>query len=101
MPHMGREYWRRRNAYAAHRIPRWSDIPEDDPPAYDRFGMMMKIDGLDRAWRDLVNEYGFSWVLKAMQGGHDPKSAARWLAGIRERRQWSNPNGEIEVSLIS
>lgn len=107
MQRVGREYWRRRNAYAAHHIPRWQDIPEDpdpdegDGPDYDRFGMMMKIDSMERPWRDLINEYGFSWVMKAIANGSSPQSAARWLRGVREQRQWSNPNGQIEEGFVT
>lgn len=87
---------RRRERFARDDRPRWQDIPEDpevdpddDSPdeAYDRLGMMMRIDGLDRAWRDLINEYGFTRVVSLMGDGHQPKSAARLLAARREREQ--------------
>lgn len=99
----GRAYFRRRRAIEndPHR-PRWFEVPEDpdpddDPPEYDRFGMMMKIDQMEKPWRDLINEHGFSWAMKAKADGLDPKSAAHWLAGVRQSRQWRNPNGEIQV----
>ncbi|WP_445222246.1 hypothetical protein ACKWRH_21565 [Bradyrhizobium sp. Pa8] len=85
----------RRERFVRDDRPRWQDIPEDpevdpdddNPEDYDRFGMMMRIDGLDRAWRDLVNEYGFSRVISLMGDGHHPKTAARLLAARRQREQ--------------
>lgn len=92
---------RRRERFAQDNRPRWQDIPEepevdlddDDPEAYDRLGMMMRIDSFDRAWRDLVNEYGFSRVIGLMSDGHHPKTAARLLAAWRQREQGS---GEVQ-----
>ncbi|WP_210250357.1 hypothetical protein [Bradyrhizobium betae] len=83
---------RRRDRFARDDRPRWQDIPEepdvdlddDNPEQYDRLGMMMKIDGLDRAWRDLINEYGFSRVISLMGDGCQPKTAARMLATQRQ-----------------
>ncbi|EJN14741.1 hypothetical protein PMI42_01715 [Bradyrhizobium sp. YR681] len=96
---------RRRERFFNDDRPRWQDIPEepevdlddDSPEAYDRLGMMMKIDGMDRAWRDLINEYGFSRVVSLMGDGHQAKSAAKLLADRRRREQgqgdvaWQSP----------
>jgi hypothetical protein len=49
--------------------------------------MMMRTDGLVRAWRDLVTEYGFSRVVSLMGDGHHVKTAARLLAARRQREQ--------------
>lgn len=86
---------RRRERFAQDNRPRWQDIPEepevdpfeDNPEDYDRLGMMMRIDGLDRAWRDLINEYGFSRVMSLMGDGYQVKSAARLLAARRQSEQ--------------
>ena len=64
----GRQFWR--NQRDDHRL-RWFEIPEDPDPDtvgddYDRLGMMMKIDTLDQPWRDLINEHGFTPVIKLM-----------------------------------
>lgn len=75
--------------------PHWQDIPEepevdpedDSPEPYDRLGMMMKIDAMPRAWRDLINEYGFTRVISLMADGHQPKSAGQLLALRRQREQ--------------
>lgn len=88
---------RRRERFARDHRPRWQDIPEepeldpddDNPESYDRFGMMMRIDDLDRAWRDLINEYGFSRVISLKGDGHKPQSAARLLALWRQSDQAS------------
>lgn len=87
---------RRRERFMRDDRPRWQDIPEEpevdldgDEPieAYDRLGMMMKIDALDRTWRDLINEYGFTRVISLMGDGHGPKAAAQLLAQRRQREQ--------------
>lgn len=83
---------RRRRERFDDRRPRWFDIPEevdpdDDDGDYDRFGMMMKIDTFDRAWRDLINEYGFTHVLNFMQQTSDANRAADMLARSRAARQ--------------
>lgn len=73
--------------------PKWQDIPEEPDPddedteAYDRLGMMMKIDALDRAWRDLINEHGYTAVVHCWETSHDPKAAARMLKMRHELRQ--------------
>jgi hypothetical protein len=72
--------------------PRWQDIPldpgPDDPETeYDRIGMMMKIDVLDRAWRDLINEHGFTAVVHCWESTSDPKAAARMFKARHEYRQ--------------
>lgn len=88
--------------------PHWYDIPEDpdleldedgelivDPSNYDRLGMMLKIDDMERAWRDLVNEYGFSLVHKARQTcGDHVASVTQLLKRTRESRQldYDNPH---------
>jgi hypothetical protein len=85
---------RRRARFARDDRPRWQDIPEEpevdldeDPGAYDRFGMMMKIDSMPREWRDLINEYGFTRVMALMVDGHKAKTAAKLLAAWRSRTQ--------------
>lgn len=73
--------------------PRWQDIPEepgpddDDVDAYDRLGMMMKIDTLDRAWRDLINEHGYTAVVHCWESTNEPKVAARMLKMRHQLRQ--------------
>lgn len=74
------------------RRPRWFDIPEEADPDheasdYDRFGMMMKVDGYERPWRDLINEYGFTHVLNCMRHTSDANRAADMLARARVARQ--------------
>lgn len=73
--------------------PRWQDIPEEPDPddedadAYDRLGMMMKIDTLDQAWRDLINEHGYTAVVHCWESTHDPLVAARMLKTRHDLRQ--------------
>lgn len=82
----------RRRLAADHR-PRWQDIPEEPEPDasceddYDRIGMMMKIDALDRAWRDLINEHGYTAVVHCWESTYDPKIAARMLKQRHAYRQ--------------
>lgn len=88
---------RRRERFFRDDRPRWQDLPEepevdpddDNPEDYDRFGMMMRIDSFDRAWRDLINEYGFSRVISLMNDGIKPNAAAWMLAEWRKREQGS------------
>lgn len=69
--------------------PRWSDIPEcpDDDPDYDRDDMMVRIDAMEPAWRDLVNEHGFTAVLRCLMETRDVRVATIMLEGRRHRRQ--------------
>lgn len=86
----GRAYWR--NQRDDHRL-RWFEVPEEpDPDAdnaddYDRLGMMMKIDTLDQPWRDLINEHGFTPVIKLMFEVRDVEQATQALNRRREMRQ--------------
>jgi hypothetical protein len=74
------------------RRPRWFQIPEqpDDEPNYDRDDMMVVVDSLGREWRDLVNEHGFTAVIKARREvGADLKAATRMLQtrhAVRQRQ---------------
>ena len=86
---LARTLTRRRRDERAGRRPRWFEVPEepDEDPDYDRFGIMMKVDQFDRGWRDLVNEYGYTPVVKVMFQTADAKAAANILAQQRANRQ--------------
>lgn len=72
--------------------PRWQDIPpdpgpDDGEPEYDLIGMMMKIDTLEKPWRDLINEYGYTAVVHCWESTSNPKAAAVMLRQRHENRQ--------------
>lgn len=72
------------------RRPRWFQIPEepDNEPNYDRDDMMVAVDSLAREWRDLVNEHGFTAVVKARREvGVDIDAATRMLKARHAMRQ--------------
>jgi hypothetical protein len=72
------------------RRPRWFQIPEDPDhePNYDRDDMMVMVDGLGREWRDLVNEHGFTAVIKTRREvGADLQAATRMLRQRHDMRQ--------------
>ena len=80
------------------RRPRWFQIPEwpDEEPNYDRDEMMVMVDHLAREWRDLVNEYGFTAVIKTRRDVGDDLNAARRALKIRHNvRQRQLAEGRV------
>lgn len=89
MSGLGRAHWRRERKYGPDHRPRWWQVPEepDEDADYDRFGMMFKVDTMERAWRDLINEYGFAAVMNARgRVGDDIKSVTESLRRWRKSR---------------
>jgi len=86
----------RRRRFEDHR-PRWSDIPEepDEDPDYDRDSMMIAVDMLDRGWRDLVNEHGFTAVVKVWRETANLDLARRMLQARHEMRQQQLAQGSF------
>jgi hypothetical protein len=54
---------------------------------YDASELMTDIDRLDRGWRDLVNEYGFTPVERLRRQGYDLVLATAFLEDWRNARQ--------------
>jgi len=79
------------------RRPRWFQIPEvpDEDPDYDRDSMMITVDNLDRGWRDLVNEHGFTAVVKVRRETADISTARRMLQVRHEMRQQQLAQGSF------
>jgi hypothetical protein len=54
---------------------------------YDRIDIMEKIDSLPLGWRMLINEHGFTPVMKAREYAKDINVVERLMNQRREQRQ--------------
>jgi hypothetical protein len=81
----GRLYWRRvrERERAASRAP--VDWPNEHD--YDRDDIMAKIDSMSMGWRMLINEHGFTPVMKARDYTTDIRVAERMMNERRRQRQ--------------
>lgn len=79
------------------RRPKWWQIPEhpDEEADYDRDAMMLKIDVMEPEWRALVNERGFTAVIKTMFDTTDINVARRLLRQRHDMRQMQLARGQF------
>lgn len=77
----GRAYWRRRREYR--------EAVDDTEVGidYDAVKLMYAIDNMDRPWRDLVNEHGFTAVMQALRETSDLREARHMLFCRHKMRQ--------------
>lgn len=54
---------------------------------YDRDDIMDKIDSLPMGWRMLINEHGFTPVMKAREFSTDIRNVEKMMIQRREMRQ--------------
>ncbi len=82
----GRLYWRRiRQRERATPPPRPAEYRGELD--YDRNDIMDKIDSLPPGWRMLINEYGFTPVMKAREFVKDINAAERLMRQRHNQRQ--------------
>ena len=81
----GRHYWRR----VRERERNTSIAPNEyrSELDYDRDDIMDKIDSLPMGWRMLINEHGFTPVMKARQYSTDIQTVERMMNQRRATRQ--------------
>lgn len=68
---------------------------EDVGVDYDATAIMQSIDMMPRAWRDLVNEHGFTAVMKVLRETADLATARRALAARHDMRQRQLAQGSV------
>jgi hypothetical protein len=84
----GRLYWRsvrqRERSLAARPAAPNDWFGEQD---YDRHEIMAKIDSLPLGWRMLINEYGFTPVMKARSWSTDIRTIEKMMKQRHDHRQ--------------
>lgn len=81
----GRLYWRR--VRERERTTSRAPVEYRDDLDYDRDDIMVKIDSLPMGWRLLINEHGFTAVMKARQYSTDIRVVEKMMNQRHEARQ--------------
>jgi hypothetical protein len=88
----GRAYWRRKHALELQ--PRPAPVYREELD-YDRLDIMDKIDSLKPGWRMLINEHGFTPVMKALKYSSDINVVERMMQQRHAARQQDLAEGRF------